>query len=562
MQAREYQARAVDNTIRYLINGPKSPVIVLPTGSGKSLVAALLCLRLHTDFSSFRPRGIITVPSKELCQQNYDKLKSILPPSITVGIYCEGLKRKEPYADIVVASIKSIAKYPDSLGPRMYWINDECHLAKTDGSGDYWKFYDKMVLMNERHKIYHCKIGMTATPFRGNGVWITEGKKPMYNGISHETKISELLPLGFLSPLVVPGISIKTRIDTSQIRMSGDDYNLHDLAEKTKEYLYGSAVEAIELAADRKKWMAFLPTVETANDFSKIMNSLGVPSAVVTGDTPGAERDFLIDSFKKGYLKCLITVIALTTGFDVPDIDCIIWLRSTVSPVLYVQGAGRGTRPAPGKINCLWLDFTSTTERLGAIDMIRGKGSKSKTKGHAPCIVCKVCGEQWMPASTEVCAEYKKDSKGDLEKDVNGNIIRIYGCGNIMRTPEDIAARPVSEHEIMIANNPNPMFPITSITMKSKKNKFNKNYISVEFNSGMSIVCYLQITFSGLGLSPDSRKWWRELTGDHDLYYNNFPACEEFLMQQLATSKKLGVTHIIVDRSHSIKFPRLQEILR
>src|SRR5690606_32567527 len=166
---------------------------------------------------------------------------------------------------------------------------------------------------------------------------------------------------------------------------------------------------------NRCKWIAFCPTVAKAQEFSAALSGLGIASRVVTGDTPKQERERYIGQFRAGEVRCLITVLALATGFDVPDVDCIIWLRPTKSPVLYVQGAGRGLRIAEGKTDCLWLDFSDTTSRLGPIDTITGRRKGPVRDAEAPFAVCDNCGAQVRPASAMECPE----------------------CGHVMREEED-----------------------------------------------------------------------------------------------------------------------------
>ncbi len=563
-QKRYYQQDAVDNLFKYWITNPtKAPVIVLPTGAGKSVVVADIADVMHDRYSAHNPRGIITVPSKELCEQNAEKLRLILPKHISVGIYSASAGKKEPDADIVVATIGSVAKYPAELGPRSYWLNDECHLANPNGTGVYWSFLEALHHTNKAANVNYCFAGLTATPFRGNGVWITDGKRPMYKGIAHDTPMSELLKHGFLSPLVNPQANISTRIDTTGIKMSGDDFNLAGLVERTKEYLLACATEAKVIARDRKKWMAFLPDVSSANDFCKILNSIEITAAVVTGDTDSKERDRLIDLYKRGYIRCLITVVALTTGFDVPDIDCILWMRSTHSPVLYVQGAGRGTRISPDKKDCMWIDFTDTTERLGAIDQIKGRpAKKGVVKDTAPCIVCENCGEMWTPASKEVCIEYYKNEKGAYILDGSGARIQIAGCGHVMRVNDPLDPRYASRAEIMASLNPHPEFPVGSITAKIAKTKYNKDYIKLEFFTGMTKICNHNLYFGVIGLTAESAQWWKKLTGDEMLHNNNLTACINYLNNQLIFNKTLGVTDIVLDRTENAKYPRLMEVVR
>jgi DNA repair protein RadD len=124
---------------------------------------------------------------------------------------------------------------------------------------------------------------------------------------------------------------------------------------------------------------------------------------VVCGETPKQERETLIELFRQGDIRCLVTVLALSTGFDVPDVDCLIWCRPTRSPVLYVQGFGRACRIAPGKTDALVLDFTDTTERMGPVDLVKGRAKKRKD-GEAPFVVCDNCGTR-NHAKAMVCSE-------------------------------------------------------------------------------------------------------------------------------------------------------------
>lgn len=563
-QDRIYQIEAVDNIFNYWSNNPgKGPVIVLPTGSGKSVVCPRIFERMYEKYHAQKLRMIVTVPSKELCEQNAEKISSIMNKNISVDVYSASVGRKNAQADIVCATIGSVRNYPSELGYRNCWLNDECHLANVDGTGAYWKFAEGMHQANYAARQQYCWGGLTATPFKGNGVWITHGSKTLYHGIAHETRISELLSMGYLAPLVNPQSNIETRIDTKGVEIKGTDFDVVQLAERTKKYLVHAAHEAKILARDRSKWMAFLPDVSSAHDFSLILNQIGISAAVVTGDTPTSEREYLIDQYRKGYIRCLITVIALTTGFDVPEIDCILWLRSTHSLVLYMQGAGRGTRTAPGKANCLWIDFTDTTERLGAIDQIRGRSGSKKQKVDAPFITCDECGAKWTPASKEVCAEFMKDSRGNYVYKQDGSRILTAGCGNIMRKPEDLLGRYATKAEVMASVNPYPEFPVDAIQVREKVSKKNgRNFISVEFFWQMGIICKLQLYMNDRGLTPESRKWFNILSGDYYGVYNTIQECIDYLNKQLIFNKTLGLTIVKLDRTQNAKYPRLVEVFR
>jgi DNA repair protein RadD len=116
----------------------------------------------------------------------------------------------------------------------------------------------------------------------------------------------------------------------------------------------------------------------------------GVECGFVTGETPSGERDRLLERFKSGELRFLCNVNVLTTGFDAPNVDCVVLLRPTMSPGLYYQMVGRGFRLAPGKQNCLVLDFGGNVLRHGPVDAIQIE-KREAAGGEAPLKECPIC---------------------------------------------------------------------------------------------------------------------------------------------------------------------------
>ena len=125
----------------------------------------------------------------------------------------------------------------------------------------------------------------------------------------------------------------------------------------------------------------------------------GIEAGLVTGTTPPAEREQLINRFRgtgtrtlfdNHELKYLVNVSVLTTGFDAPSIDCVVLLRPTMSPGLYAQMIGRGFRLHQDKENCLVLDFGGNVERHGPIDQMKIKPANTGN-GEAPAKECPEC---------------------------------------------------------------------------------------------------------------------------------------------------------------------------
>ena len=492
---RPYQQRVLDQLYTWWTAHPgveESPICVMPTGSGKSVVIAELARLLFDTWPDQHPRTVVLVPSKELAEQNAAKLVAMLPSHIRVGYYSASLGRKVPDADVIVATIGSIYRDAHLLGVVRCVVIDECHLVNPNGAdaGRYRKF------LGDLAKLCAFRVaGFTATPFRGNGVWLTDGDDPLFTGIAASIPVQELLDSNHLAPLTRPVDAIATRIDTSGIKTTSADFNLAELAERVDEYLPAAAAEAVQLAAGRRKWIAFTSTVANAEHLVQLLQAHGVATALVCGETPAAERAELIDTFRAGGLRCLVTVLALATGFDVPDVDCILWLRPTQSPVLYVQGAGRGLRIADGKADCLWLDFSDTTERLGPVDAIKGRKRGKAGSTDAPCIVCDNCGARVRPASTVICPE----------------------CGHQMREEEAEAPRAASNAAVMASQIAPKIvtYPVTRVTYGLHQKLGSPDSLRVEYLSGLRVVAREWVCLEHGGFAGEkARQWWaRRYTG-------------------------------------------------
>jgi DNA repair protein RadD len=188
--------------------------------------------------------------------------------------------------------------------------------------------------------------------------------------------------------------------------MNDQDYTMMAVMELVQKARYHS----------RKSWLIFAVSIKHAEHILEQLLDQDVEAAMITGKTPKTERAKTIAAFKAGKITALVNVAVLTTGFDAPNCDLIALLRPTVSPVLYVQIAGRGMRTNEGKENCLWLDFTDTTERLGAVDTIKGrnkpklKNSESDSQGVK---ICPSCEAENAPAS-KFCIECGEQLRDDV----------------------------------------------------------------------------------------------------------------------------------------------------
>lgn len=495
MQLRTYQQRTIECLYNWWCAHPginETPLLVLPTGAGKSHVIAELVRLLFDTWPESHPRTVVLVPSKELAEQNAEKLAGYLPTHISLGYYSASLGRKVPNADVIVATIGSIYKDAHLLGNIKCVIIDEAHLVSTDGkeTGRYRKF------LTDLAKTCNFRVvGTTATPFRGNGVWLTDGEDPLFTGIAATVTVGELLEANYLAPLIRPIDAITAHIDTTGVKTTGGDYNMGELAERVGVALPGVAENAVKLAVDRKKWLAFTATVDNAQSLLHQLRLHDITCEVVTGDTPAADRKRFIAEFRAGHIRCLVTVLALATGFDVPDVDCIIWCRPTISPVLYVQGAGRGLRIAPGKTDCLWLDFSDTTERLGPVDAIKGR-KKRKSKDEeatAPHKICDNCGERCAVRALE-CAS----------------------CGYQFPEPEPENDPRTASNAAIMAHQVEPKivdYPVSDVRYSIHQKEGKPDSLKVDYFAGLRRVCSEWVCLSHQGFArAKAENWWMQRT--------------------------------------------------
>ena len=391
LSLRPYQERALSELEAWLQrHSDGNPIVDACVGAGKSVIIAEFCRRAIQEFPQCRI--VMCVASRELCQQNMEKLVHVWPEA-PAGICSASLGSKDTQSQIVFATIGSIYNHADVLGRVDILLVDECHNINSKKAGMYRTFIDKIQQYGNPHL---CVIGFTGTPFRGDGVWLHHGDDPLFHGIATQVGMSELLELGYLSPLVVDR-ETPTLGDISDVKIQAGDYVVSQLEEvMADDDLVRQTVDDLMIrGANRKKWLVFCVTIKHAMKVLQAIQSAGMAADMVTGETPSRERAQILRDFKYGSLRCLVNVACLTTGFDAPETDLIALLRPTKSPVLYVQIGGRGMRIAEGKTDCLWLDYTTTTSDLGPINKIKGRKKLKKRENEnegMPQKECDNCG--------------------------------------------------------------------------------------------------------------------------------------------------------------------------
>jgi DNA repair protein RadD len=394
---REYQTRTIENLWSWFRANPTgNPVVEACVSAGKSLMIAET---IRQALAYPGTRVIMCVASRELCRQNAQKLVTLWPEA-PVGVYSAGLKSKQLGTPILYATIGSIWKRWHELGNVSLLMIDEAHNVSAKDAGMYRSLIRDLLKVCPHMRV----IGWTGTAFHGNGVWITDAEDPLFTDIAARVTMRELLDLGFLSPLTVP--RTETRLSAEGVAMRGGDFIVSQLAKAIDQQALvdSCADELVKLGAERKRWFVFGATVSHCEHIATALNARGIPSRVVSANTPHSERDQSLAMLRAGQLRCIVNVACMTTGIDVPELDLICLMRNTRSPVLFVQIMGRGMRIHPDKSDCAVIDFTDSLEVLGPVDLIKGRARGTPTTGDAPFKVCDNCGTR-NPASARTCLE-------------------------------------------------------------------------------------------------------------------------------------------------------------
>lgn len=452
LQPRSYQIEAAHSVPNYFQTNSGNPVIAMPTGTGKSVVIAMIVQMVYHYWPG--QRVMVLTHVKELIQQNYDKLMTLWPAA-PAGVYSAGLNRKESNRRITFAGIGSVAKKANLFGHIDLVFIDEAHLVSPNDETLYQLFLAALKEVNPNVRV----IGFTATPWRLGTGRITEDGifTDVCFDITGMQAFNRLIAEGFLAPLIPR--QTKMMLDIDGVHMRGGELIASELQHAVDKYEITQAAirETLELAHDRRHWLIFASGVEHACNIADMLNDMGIPTVAIHSKMGDAQRDQAILDFKAGKYRAAVNNNVLTTGFDFPAIDCIVVLRPTASTVLWVQMLGRGTRPFEcaeyKKENCLVLDFAGNTRRLGPInDPVIPRKKGAKAGGEAPVKLCGSCATYNHASVTHCCfcgAEFtfqvklKQTAASDELLRGDAPLVEVFKVDHITYSTHEKAGRPI-----------------------------------------------------------------------------------------------------------------------
>lgn len=399
---REYQDAAVASLRGSFAGGRKRPVLVAPTGSGKTRIAAAVFRKALSKPTTDgkRTRVMFVAPRRKLVTQT---ARAFTKLGLDVSLLMAGSPQRST-SDVIVASMQTLtSRIEYGLPDVRLVIVDECHESTM---GAVKTLVDAYTANGVR-----C-LGLTATPARGDGTGLGE----VFDDMVLASNVAELTDLGYLVPVKYFAPS---EPDLKGVKITAGDYNQKQLG-KRMEPLIGDVVENWLRIAKGQKTVVFTVTVANATAICEAFKAAGVPAEWVSGETSDDDQEKIFARHESGETQVLCNAQLLSFGWDSPAVTCCILAKPTKSIANYLQMAGRVLRPHEGKTHATIIDHSGVVDRLGFVDddfgwTLDGKAPavENKTRKtekepkpttcpcckalHKPAPRCEVCGFSYPP---------------------------------------------------------------------------------------------------------------------------------------------------------------------
>lgn len=438
LELRPYQERALGNIEKAEREGVRRPLVVHPTGTGKTVTFGAA-----VDRRRDRGRSLIMVHRDELAGQTIEKMGWQAPELSTGLVKAES---NQVGADVVVASVQTgsrdkrladLIASQERYGAFGTIIVDEAHHAPAP---TWTKMLTGLGAFNPYGPL---AIGFTATPERDNGKTLGVWEK-----VVDFMSIREAIFKDYLVP-ILPAVVVETQMDMKRVRKTGGDYSDGDLGRELEDSgAIAQMADAIVKHASDRKGVAFLPTIRTSELLAAALRERGLAAEHLDGTTPAEERKAILLRLKSGKTRWVTNCAVLTEGFDEGSIDCVVVGRPTKFHGLYVQMIGRGTRLHPGKKNLLVIDIVGASQRhelIGVVDLgLDMDDQRKKKEGEPEKQACPTCDE---PCDVEghrcaLCHRYlplSATSSGATRHDncrsFGGGTVDVFGASRLAWLP-------------------------------------------------------------------------------------------------------------------------------
>jgi superfamily II DNA or RNA helicase len=371
LPARDYQTEGIDAILSGPARGVTRPLLVMPTGGGKTVVFAHAVHRRGG-------RALVMAHRDELIEQAAEKLDMVAGGGLDLGIV--KARRNEAHAPVVVGSVQTLARpgRAEAIlagGPLSTVVVDEAHHSVADS---YLAILGRLGCMGDGGPL---TIGATATAARTDKLALGE----VWQEIICPRGLIQMIAEGWL--VDVHGQQIGSDFNVSNLATRRGDYTDSSIeAELDRADAFEAGVRAWRQYAPDRLTVAFTPTVAAAYQCAAAFEADGIPAGALDGTTPPEERRDLLKRLERGKIRVLANCGVLTEGWDCPPVSCCLLYRPTKSKPLFIQMVGRILRPFIGlvggrpytKDDALVLDITGVAETHGLATLADLAGLKQR----------------------------------------------------------------------------------------------------------------------------------------------------------------------------------------
>lgn len=347
---RPYQSDALASLRRSLTSGRTRPLLVMPTGAGKTVVAAELIRSAESKNRSV----LFLAPRRELIYQTSQKLSDV---GVDHGVIMAGEDMGGVYA-VNVACIptlhaRAVRSNRIDLPFADVVLVDEAHIGVGGMAQE---------LIMSYADAGSVVVGLTATPARTDG----RGLGEIYDDLVLGPSVRQLMDMGHLVPT---RYFVGEAPDLDGIKTTGGDYNQGQLGDRVDTpKLVGDIVSNwARLCPDRQTFV-FAVNIAHSRHLMEEFQAIGVRCEHIDGHTELEERQGIMSRLRTGAIQVLVNCQVMTYGVDFPPVSAVVLACPTKSITKYLQMVGRGLRTYAGKADCMVLDHASACSRLGFAD--------------------------------------------------------------------------------------------------------------------------------------------------------------------------------------------------
>lgn len=449
---RPYQVSAIEACRESFRTGHNAPIIVAPTGSGKTVCASeiIRSAGLKNKSTLFLAHRFELVSQASLKLASFDIAHNIIAPAQSVRqikvdhfrAFGRSFVDHRSITDIGTVQTKSrrlesFKKNYDNI------IIDECHLSIAPS-------YKKIIAAYPRAKL----VGLTASPTRLDGKGLGLHCGGLYDDLIMLCQPEQLINEGFLVPFRF-FTSPTPPPDVSTVKIVNGDYDQNRIAEvMNKPTITGDAIDHYRKIAHKRPAMVFCANVKHAEDTAAQFCNAGYRAVAVSGNSTPQERKAAIDGLNNGLVDVVCNAMLYIEGLDCPIISCIILLAHTQSLTRFMQSCGRGGRPYKDKGDCIVLDHVGNCFRHGFPSDDREwslDGAKKRQKKNEATVVsiqrCPACFAIHRPAThCPQCGHaYIAGAKRREIKQVEGDLVEIKRAATIKRKREERDCRTLED---------------------------------------------------------------------------------------------------------------------